>query len=471
MSAPQELTLARARDLPKEERIALLRSFASDPRAAVKALFHWRLWARPNQLAPDPAVVGFVWFVWFILAGRGFGKTRSAAEWIREEVDAGKRRRIAFVSKDPADARDVMIEGQSGILAVYPEDHPNRPKYEPSKKRITWPNGAVATIYSGEDPEAVRGPEFDCFWADELAAWKYPKETWDNLVFATRLEGPKGDTAQGVVTTTPKPIQVVRDLVDDELTVVTGGSTYENLENLDRNFRHNVIRRYEGTRIGQQELEAAILDESEGALWSRDLLDETRCREKDLPELQRLVVAIDPQSKKNAKRKQGVPETGIVACGSSVIDGVEHFFVVEDASGIFSPNEWATKAIATYKNWSADRVIGEVNNGGDMVETTIHNLDRNIPFSEVWASRGKYTRAEPISGLFEQGRAHLVGTFGELETQLCTWTGDDNEPSPDRLDAMVWGLTHLMAHSTVAPDVQPVGIVLHGAEDWDGEGY
>ena len=412
-----------------------------DENLAAELPYMWRFWAREKQLCPPGDH-----FVWFLMMGRGAGKTKSAAEWVREEVDAGRRGRWAFVSKDPRDARDVMIEGKSGIMNIYAPDDPNRPRYQPSNRRITWPNGARATIYSGEDPDALRGPEFDGAWADELAAWQYPGDCWDNLLLATRLRGPRGEAPRICVTTTPKPLRVLKKILADPKTLVVTASTYENLANLDDNFRDNVIRQYEGTRLGRQELEAEILEEAEGALWNRDLLDATRVRPEDLPEMRRIVVAIDPMASADGakKRKVFVPETGIVVCGLGA-DG--HGYVLADHSVTGTPDKWASRAIMAYKDWEADKVVAEVNQGGDMVEDVFKTRDPNIFVKQVRATRGKYTRAEPIQGLYEQQRIHHCGFFPKLEDQLCNWESKRGEPSPDRLDAMVWGMTELMLGS------------------------
>jgi len=407
------------------------------------------------------------------LAGEGMvptHNTRTASEWVKQEVDSGRRGAWAFVSKDPADARDVMIEGRSGILAVYPPDHPNRPKYEPSKKRITWPNGARATVYSGEDPEAVRGPEFDGAWADELAAWRYPKETWENLELATRQPGPQGHSARIAVTTTPKPIKVIKDILSDPDTVVTRGSTYDNLANLDPKFKRTILRRYEGTRLGRQELHADILEEAEGALWTRELLEGTRIRPGDIPGLRRIVVGVDPMASADAakRRKEFPPETGITVAG---LDEVEEAHVLRDLSVSGKPAVWGRRVVAAVEDYEADCVVAEVNNGGDMVEDVIRNVPggENIKIKQVRATRGKWTRAEPIQSFYElagkrgAGKVHHVGFFPQLEDQLCNWTGANNEPSPDRLDAHVWALTELLLGPTVHDvDMDPTALQASG---------
>jgi len=391
---------------------------------ALMLLYEWRFWARPNQLPPEN------WRqVWLILAGRGFGKTRTGAETVRWMVEAGRAKRIALVAPTAADARDVMVEGESGILAISRPDF--KPEYEPSKRRITWPNGAMAFTYSAEEPDRLRGPQHDFAWCDELATWKYPDDTWDNLIFGLRL----GDNPRVVVTTTPKPIPLVRKLVNDPETVVTRGSTYENAANLPPSFLKEIRDKYEGTRLGRQEIYAEILDDVPGALWNRTMLDELRV--KKAPELIRIVVAIDPA----VTSGEDSDETGIIVAGKGV-DG--HAYVLDDLSCRLSPDGWARRAVDAYHRYEADRIVAEVNNGGDLVEATIRTVDSKAAYKAVRASKGKRTRAEPIAALYEQGKIHHVGSFPLLEDQMCNFTPDGYDGSPDRVDALVWALTELM---------------------------
>lgn len=409
--------------LPEPEREAALDDLTEEEAKAL--LYDWKFWARPKQLAPEGN-----WRTWLILAGRGWGKTRTGAEWVRGLVESGKAKRIALVAPTAADARDVMVEGESGILAIAPPW--NRPVYEPSKRRLTWPNGAIATTYSADEPDRLRGPQHDAAWADELAAWRYP-DAWDMLMFGLRL----GKDPRVIVTTTPKPVKVIRDLVEDPTTVVTRGSTYENIANLAPAFVEQIIAKYEGTRLGRQELYAEILDDVPGALWSRAVIDGLRV--KEALELRRIVVAIDPA----VTSEEGSDETGIIVAGVGY-DG--HGYVLKDLACRASPNDWARRAVEAYYRYEADAIIGEVNNGGDLVETVIRTVDRNVPFKAVRASRGKAVRAEPVAALYEQGRVHHVGTFDVLEDQLCAITPDGYQGagSPDRADALVWALTELM---------------------------
>ncbi len=395
--------------------------------AASKALLvDWQFWARPNQLPPPGD-----WRIWLLLAGRGFGKTRSGAEWVRRQVEEKKARRIALVAPTAASARDVMIEGESGLLVISPEDR--RPRYEPSKRRLTWKNGAIATAFSAEEPDRLRGPQHDAAWCDELADWPYA-EAWDMLMLGLRL----GGDPRCVVTTTPKPVALIRRLLEDKGVAVTRGSTYENARNLAPAFLDQIVRRYEGTRLGRQELEAELLDDVPGALWTRAAIE--RCRVPDAPALRRVVVAIDPATSTG----EGADETGIVVAGLGV-DG--YGYVLDDLSGRYAPHEWARRAIAAYHVRKADRVVAEVNNGGDMVEATLRIVDPAVSYRAVHASRGKAVRAEPVAALYEQGRVRHVGAFPALEDQMCAMTSDLDRgagASPDRCDALVWALTDLM---------------------------
>ena len=424
-ATPSRNSLAQSiASLPEADRATVLRVLS--PTEAEEVYNDWRFWARPDQLAPSGD-----WRVWLILAGRGFGKTRCGAEWVLEQVRRG-RQRIALVGETKADVRDVMVEGESGILAVSGKD---RPLYEPSKRRLTWDNGAVATCYSGDEPDQLRGPQHDGAWLDELAKYRYAEDTWSNLDLGLRL----GESPQAVVTTTPRPIKIVRELIDDRLVRTTRGSTYANLPNLAESFAQRIIDKYEGTRLGRQELHAEILDDVPGALWQRAHIDDAR--RTFPPQCERVVVAIDPAVPSGAD----AAATGLVGCGARGGRGAlgARAYVIEDLSGHSTPQEWATEALKAYYRHDADRVVAEINQGGDMVEHTIRTLDRNASYKGVRAARGKMTRAEPIAALYEQGRVHHCGMFAALEDQLCTYTPDTKD-SPDRLDAMVWALTDLM---------------------------
>jgi phage terminase large subunit-like protein len=387
----------------------------------------WRAIARPSQLPPAGD-----WRTWLLLAGRGFGKTRSGAEWVTEWAEARQASRFALVAPTAADARDVMVEGESGILAISSQWF--RPIYEPSRRRLTWPNGAIGTLYSADEPERLRGPQHDAAWCDEVAVWRYP-EAWDMLMFGLRL----GADPRVVVTTTPRPTKLIRELVSDPTVVITRGSTRENRANLAPAFLDKIVRKYEGTRLGRQELEAELLEDVPAALWNRGAIEAGRARVA--PTLIRVVIAIDPA----ATSGEDSDETGIVVVGK---DAQGHGYVLGDASGRYAPHEWARTAISAYRTHSADRIVAEVNNGGEMVEATIRMVDPSVPFTQVRASRGKVTRAEPVAALYEQGRVHHVGAFPQLEDQMVGFTADFDRAkagySPDRVDALVWGLSELL---------------------------
>jgi len=359
-----------------------------------------------------------------MLTGRGFGKTRALSEWIRTQVETGKCRRIAIVAPTAADARDVMVEGESGVLAVSPPW--NRPNYEPSKRRLTWKSGVMATTYSADEPERLRGPQHDGAVCDELAAWRYP-EAFDMLMFGLRL----GSNPQCAIGTTPKPRKLIRDLLEDPRCIVVRGSTYENRVNLAPAFFSSIVRTYEGTTLGQQELHGEVLTDIPGALWNRGII----LRSEEPETTNRVVVAIDPAVTSTDQSD----ETGVIVAGKAG----DRFYVLEDLSGRYSPETWARVAVEAYHRWKGDRIVGEVNNGGDMIESVIRQVDRNIPYTAVRASRGKAVRAEPIAALYEQGRGFHCGTFSDLEDQMCSWTVEADW-SPDRMDALVWAATELM---------------------------
>ena len=427
-------------------------------------LHHWPFWARPNQLAPDGD-----WLTWVILAGRGFGKTRCGSEWVRSMVCGptplakGRAQRVALVAETAADGRDVMVEGDSGILGVHPKAF--RPTYEPSKRRLTWPNGAVATIFNGTEPDQLRGPQFDLAWCDELAKWRYAQESWDMLQFGLRL----GDDPRQMITTTPRPIVLLRNIMKDPRTVVTRGSTYENSANLARTFLDNIKSKYEGTRLGRQELQAEILDDVPGSLWTREGLDKNRKGPDDkLPDMQRVVVAIDPAGKSQETAiSEGTAETGIVVSGLGV-DG--RGYVLDDLSCSLSPNGWARMALSAYDLYAADAIVVETNQGGDMVKSTIQSVRPGVKVIEVHASRGKVTRAEPIAALYEQGRVSHVGTHADLEDQMVLFTpiGIAGDTTGDRVDALVWGLTQLFPSMVKRKDPVDWGFKTRAAADWMG---
>ncbi len=386
----------------------------------------WRSVARPEQIEPAGD-----WTIWLYLAGRGAGKTRSAAEWVQELVASGRAGRIALVAPTAADSRDVLVEGESGILATAPNWA--RPLYESSRRQLTWPSGAIAKMYSSEEPDRLRGPQHDAAICDELAAWKNLQATWDMLMFGLRL----GKRPRCMITTTPRPLKILKGLVAraGADVVITRGATRDNAANLAPTFLSQIVARYEGTRLARQELDGEILEDIEGALWSRERIDELRIEKADLPPLRRIVVAIDPA----ISTGENSDETGIIVAG---VGGDGHGYVLEDLSGKYSPTEWASKAIGAYRRHQADRIVIEKNQGGDMAENTLRVVDSNVPIRMVHASRGKIVRAEPISALYEQGKVHHVGAFPVLEDQLCTFEPGSTD-SPDRLDAMVYAISDL----------------------------
>jgi phage terminase large subunit-like protein len=368
-----------------------------------------------------------------ILAGRGFGKTRSVVEFVQSEVEAGRAGRIGIAGATAADVRDVLVDGVSGFLAVARKW--NRPVYEPSKSRLTWPNGARARLYSADEPDRFRGPGIDLFVADELAAWRYP-EAWDQAMLSLRV----GKHPRAVIATTPRPTDIIRGLLKREGkdVVVSRGRTADNKPNLAPTFLAQIVQKYEGTRLGRQELDGEVLDDAPGALWNRGRIEELRIKPQDMPQMRRVIVAVDPA----VSASEDSDETGIVCAGIGV-DG--HGYVIEDASMTSAtPNAWAQQVLAVYNRHQADRVIAEVNNGGDLVEANIRTAGPLLGVTQVRASRGKSVRAEPIAALYEQGRVHHVGCFAKLEDQMVTWDPAFSTKSPDRMDALVWAFTELM---------------------------
>lgn len=430
-------TANRVADLTPEEREEFWAGLTTEQQAAL--LYEWAFWAREEQQYPPGE-----WLVWLLLAGRGAGKSRVGSETVRRWTKSHAR--IALVAETSADVRDVMIEGESGLMAVHPPGE--RPIYEPSKRRVTWPNGCIATTYSGKEPDQLRGPQHEVAWVDELAKYQYPQETWDNLMFGLRL----GMSPRVVVTTTPRPIPIIKELAKSPMTHLTKGTTFDNLDNLAPTFRETILMRYEGTTLGRQELYAEIIEDVEGALWKRDIIE--RNRVSQAPKLIRIVVGVDPPGSATGA------ECGIVAAGMDD-QWPPHFYVIADRSLHGSPDTWGTESVATYRMLVADRIVGERNFGGDMVESTIRTVDPQVSYKDTTSSRGKLLRAEPVAALAEQGRLHHVGTFGPLEDELCSYDGSG--PSPNRMDAKVFAVTELMtgsggpATATVARGSLPIG--------------
>lgn len=406
---------------------------------ALKALpWMFEFWALPHQITPSEN-----WSTWVILGGRGAGKTRAGAEWVRSQVegarpkDEGKCKQIALVGETYDQVRDIMVFGDSGILACCPPDR--RPKWEATRRRLVWPNGAVATCYSASDPECLRGPQFDGAWVDELAKWKKGREAWDMLQFALRL----GDDPQQVVTTTPKNKAILHEILASEGTVMTTAPTQANAVNLAQSFLDKVTGKYGGTAKGRQELDGELLEDVDGALWHLSDLDEARI--EAVPKLDRVVVAVDPPTTSG----ENADACGIVVAGV-VMQGAPQdwraYILADLTLECATPNTWAQAVTVAAKEFEVDRVVAEVNQGGEMVEAVLRQHSGLLPYKGVHASRGKSARAEPVAALYEQGRVFHLGGLRALEDQMCQMSlaGFSGRGSPDRVDALVWALTDLM---------------------------
>ena len=414
------------------------------------ALADWHLWARDDQLAPAPLDPADPWRCWLILGGRGAGKTRSGAEWIRAKAlgqlpEASQpAARIALVGETLGDVRHIMIEGISGLLAIHSDAE--RPHFEPSKGQLTWPNGAIAQMFGGDNPESLRGPQFDTAWVDELAKWYEPERGFDMLQFALRI----GDHPQMVITTTPRPLPLLNKLLEDPATVVTRSKTTDNAAHLAPSFITEISRRYKGTALARQELDGEIVDVRAGALWRRDWIDTHRVKEP--PELKSIVVAVDPPVTATASSD---------ACGIMVVGLGEdnRAYVLSDRTVQGrEPHVWARAAVAAYKDFLADRIVAEVNQGGDLVVSVLRQIDPAVAVQKVRATRGKWLRAEPVAALYAEGRVSHCGSYPQLEDQMCAFGGDGlaSGRSPDRLDALVWALTSLMLGSARDPTIRPL---------------
>ena len=388
----------------------------------------WLDTARDSQLTPSGN-----WAVWLILAGRGWGKTRTGGTDAALYALKNPNVRVAVVVPTFGDLKRVAFGGESGILSYLPKScllSGRGQGYNSSAQEIRLYNGSIIQGFSAAEPERLRGPQFHRAWCDEIAAWVYP-EAFDQLMFGLRL----GDNPQCVITTTPKPSQIIKSLLKRKGTAVTRGSTFENQENLASAALEQLREKYEGTRLGRQELYAEVLDDIEGALWNHRIIEKAKIEEQEIPQMQRVVVAIDPAVTGN----ENSDETGIIVAGRGVD---EKFYVLDDRSLRGSPDTWAQAAVSAFNEWKADRIVAEVNNGGDLVEKVIRTIDRSVPYTPVRASRGKILRAEPIAALYEQGKVSHCGVFRELEDQMTSYT-PQSKKSPDRLDALVWALTEL----------------------------
>lgn len=424
--------------LPADQQAEMLAGMPPEDLAALA--YAWEFWARPDQLPPVPRPGDPDWRTWLLLAGRGFGKTRTGSEWVRSQAESGKRAQIGIIGPTADAVRRIQVEGPSGILAVSPPDF--RPSYEPSTRRIVWPNGCVAYTFSAEEPDRLRGPNFDAAWLDEITAWPSLESCWDMLQMALRIPGPKGDAPQVVISTTPKPLPLLKAIMTAPSTVITRGKTQDNAANLDASTLKYLQDRYGGSTLGRQELDGELLDDVEGALWNRAMLEEARVTAE--PELKRIVIAIDPAGGSG----RGNDETGIIVVG---LGADNHCYVLTDASGKYSPEGWARRAVDCYRSHRADRIVAEQNFGGAMVEATIRAVAPAVPIRMVHASRGKAVRAEPVVALYEQRRVHHVGNFPGLEDQLCQWEPNSGMASPDRLDALVWAITELALGAQARP--------------------
>ena len=414
------------------ELLNLLKGFSEDE---CRALLHdWHYWARPSQQPPDISQ----WFCWLVMAGRGFGKTRMGAEWVRSRIEGptplsapkGAPPRVALIAETSADGREVMLEGESGLMSIC--DKAFRPTYESTRRRLVWPNGVIGYLFSATEPDQLRGPQHGLAWADELAKWARPDEVWANLLMGLRL----GDNPQVMVTTTPKPIPLLKTLLADDSVIVTRGSTMENSVNLSTRFLDQVTRLYGGTRLGRQELEGQLIDDVPGALWSRAMIE--ACRVVKIPELNRIIVAVDPPVTVGAN----ADACGIVAVGMSL--SKEAYVLADHSCQGLSPAGWAERAVALYEAIGADRIVAEVNNGGDLVENLVRQIAPSISYASVRATRGKIVRAEPVAALYEQSRVYHTACFTDLEDEMCSYTGEKGHSSPDRLDALVWAIASLM---------------------------
>lgn len=430
--------------LPCEDRNKFIDSLSEDEAAILLA--DWRGFnARQDQIAPEGD-----WDIWLCLAGRGWGKTRTGAEWVKEQVEAGCKR-IALVAETQKDLEEVMIEGESGILSLYSKA--DGPVYRKKPVQLMFKTGAIALGYNATQPDQLRGPQFDAAWSDELAKWRYARETWDQLQFGLRL----GNKPRQIVTTTPRPIELIKAIISGQEgeAAIVRGRTLDNSSNLPPAFLKKIMARYDGTRLGRQELNAEILGDIPNALWTYSNLEVYRVNEH--PELGRVVVAVDPA----ISDTETSDEHGIIVIGLDQ-EGLDAY-LLEDGSIPGSPLDWARRAVALYDKYEADAIIAEVNQGGDMVESNLKTVRSNVNVIQVRASRGKHIRAEPIASLYEQGRVHHVGGFDELEKQMTMMTsaGYEGSGSPDRLDALVWGASELFP-DMVKEHIEPIEINFKG---------
>lgn len=445
---PERLTADYLRTLPADTVKPLLEQLT--PSQIEELRYSYEFLARDNQLPPEGD-----WLVWFLNCGRGFGKTWTGVQWVREQVKQGKKR-IAAVAATNSDIERVMVKGESGFLTLcwkgdktYKGKEMGFPEWSPTKRTLTWANGAKVEFYSAEEPERLRGPQFEAAWGDELAAWNKDQETWDMLQFCLRL----GKHPRVCVTTTPKSTVLVRKLLKDPKTTVTTGSTFDNTSNLASTYLQAVRDQYEGTRLGRQELYAEVLTENEGALWTADMIDACQITKEELPPLIRTVVAVDPAMSSNVESDN----TGLVVAGISEDNKA---YVLGDYTFKGSPEAWANKAVSLYEEFECSRIVYESNQGKDLIPSLFKTIDENLPLKGVHASTAKIARAEPVSALYEQGKVFHVrdseAPLTELETQMTTYEPLGKHKSPDRYDAMVWALTDLMLKGFAKPKLKLV---------------
>jgi phage terminase large subunit-like protein len=394
----------------------------------IKSMDDWEHVARSNQKLPSGD-----WKTWLILAGRGFGKTRTGAESVRQLVDQNNCKNIALIGQTIEETRSVMVEGVSGLLSIYPPGSLDIPILEYSKRRLRWQNGAVAQLFGADRYDRLRGPQFDLAWIDEFAKFRYPERLYEQLMFGLRL----GNYPRCIITTTPRAITFLKELIDEKTTIMTHGTTFDNEKNLPQSFIEYVKKKYGDSRLGRQELYADLMFENKNALWNRQMINY-----RSAGELVRIIIAVDPAVTYHASSD----ETGIIVAGKNTFGQA---FILEDISGQYHPHKWGQLLVERFHHYKADRIVAEVNQGGDLVEEVIRSFDSTIPYSGVRATRGKFVRAEPVSALYEQARVFHTQVFSALEEQMCNFVPDGGQKSPDRLDALVWGLTELFKGEAV----------------------
>ena len=430
--------------LTAEQRRAALASLTPGEREELE--WCWQFWGRPDQIAPPPP-----WRTWLLLGGRGSGKTRSASEWVRGEMEAGRRRDVGIIGPTMDQVRRIQIEGISGLLNTCPPWC--RPSFEPSTRRIVWPSGSTAFLFSAEEPSRLRGPNLSAIWIDELTSMANAPEVWDVAMMALRIAGPQGHQPCAIVTTTPKPQKLLRSILEASSTVVTRARTSDNAANWDVSTLSYLHDKYGGTRLGRQELDAELLQDTEGALWQQSLIDGSRVDAAPAT-LKKIVIGVDPSG-------GGSAATGIVAVGQAANN---HLYVIGDHSVKGSPETWGRAVARAYHSHQANKICVEKNYGGDMAASVLKSIEPNLPITTVVASEGKQLRAEPIVSLYEQSRVHHCGTFPLLEDEMTGWDPNGNDPSPDRVDALVWACTELSGRPPMQINPSAIETMMRGPE-------